>query len=187
MVDSRAVGGTLNRLVGTPPSALAGAQADDRDYAAQELFALFLSWLHCLPGPMLNRPTPQGLSGAWRHDSEWAVLAAQAGLRTVGYRMTSEAAAARWSFSDEALQEERVDTVLVVGGRLVGGPKANDVTQGCLRLAELAQTELLGIDLVEDRRGAWAFLQAVPQPELRLGEETFLDALTDCLLGDRSA
>lgn len=181
VVDSRVVAGTLNRLVGVPPLLLEVAQPTDREYAGQEMFAFFLSWLHCLPGPMLNRPTPQGLSGAWRHDSEWAVLAAEAGLRTSPYRMTSQAQTGGWSFSDDVLREEHVATVVVVGEEVIGGPGGAEVNQGCRRLAVLADTELLGVDLVEDQPGSWAFLQAVPQPELRVGSEPLLDALVKTL------
>src|SRR5947208_1950032 len=85
VIDSEAICGTLNRLQLVPSEHLYGANATDRQYAQQELHALFLSWLTGLPGPVLNQPTPQGLSGAWRHLSEWTWIAGQAGLSTLPF------------------------------------------------------------------------------------------------------
>jgi len=70
----------LNRLSFLPPAAPGQVAEDDRDYAVQEMNALSLSWLAALPGPVVNRPTPQGLGGAWRHPAHWIALAARAGL-----------------------------------------------------------------------------------------------------------
>ncbi len=78
VVDSGEIRGTLNRLQVAPPPPLA---AEDREYGFHELSALLMSWLASLPGPMLNPPDTRGLAGAWRSPAEWAVLAAEAGLR----------------------------------------------------------------------------------------------------------
>lgn len=177
VLDSTGVTGTLNRLVTTPPWQLAAASEVDREYAAQEVFSLWLSWLWSLPGPMLNRPTPQGLSGCWRHDSEWAVLAAQAGLRTPTYQMTSSEPNGRQLVPDGELDEERVATSFVVGRRVVAGPQQAGIAEGCRRLATASRTALLGVDLIEHQLGGWTFLQASPTPELRLGGDAILDAL----------
>ena len=78
---SDTVRGVLNRLVSVPYAPLLLAHPADRDYASQELTAFFLSWLYALSLPVINRPTPQGLAGQWRHRSEWLWLAAQAVAR----------------------------------------------------------------------------------------------------------
>src|SRR5262249_8268648 len=65
----------LNRLSFVPTARLTQVAGVDRDYAVQEMNALFISWLHALPGPMVNRPSPQGLCGSWRHRSVWAAMA----------------------------------------------------------------------------------------------------------------
>ena len=70
----------LNRLIAPPETLVAQSVPGDREYAHQELTALYLSWLNAIPAPVLNRPTPQGLAGRWRHASEWAVAADEAGL-----------------------------------------------------------------------------------------------------------
>ena len=77
---SSEIEGVLNRLVSAPLEIVEHAVAADREYAVAESGAFYLGWLHGLRG-VINRPTPQGLCGAWRHASEWAVLAAKAGLR----------------------------------------------------------------------------------------------------------
>src|SRR3954469_11822581 len=74
------LGGVFNRLYTVPVPHWQSKPKSDRDYVQQEMVALFLSWLHALPCPVVNRPTPQGLSGQWRCESEWVWLARQAGL-----------------------------------------------------------------------------------------------------------
>ena len=186
LIESAAVSGTLNRLITTPAWQFASASESDREYAAQELFSLWLSWLWSLPGAMLNRPTPQGLSGCWRHDSEWAVLAARSGLRTPPYRMTSSEPNGRQLLPEEELDEDRVSTAFVVGDQVVAGPQQAAVNTGCQRLGEASRTALLGVDLMVDQRADWTFLQATPLPDLRLGGDVLLDAVANHL-GGRTA
>lgn len=93
--DGRRVSGRerqpiLNRLFYAPTERLNRIGGADRDYAAQEMQALFLSWLHAMPGPMLNRPTPQGLGGNLRHPSAWTALAARAGLPVLPWKQSCE-------------------------------------------------------------------------------------------------
>ncbi|HEV2753193.1 MAG TPA: hypothetical protein VGV36_05080, partial [Solirubrobacteraceae bacterium] len=60
VVRSAQLRGVVNRLTTVPPLEAPVVPAD-REYAEQERQALWLSWLEALPGPVLNRPTPQGL------------------------------------------------------------------------------------------------------------------------------
>jgi hypothetical protein len=78
--------GVLNRLVSVPYAPLLLAHPADREYASQEHTAFFVSRLYALSLPVINRPTPQGLAGQWRHRSEWLWLAAHAGLPTPRYQ-----------------------------------------------------------------------------------------------------
>lgn len=169
------VKGALNRLTWVPDRHLAVGAEADRGYALQELNALFLSWLCAVPGQVLNRPTAGGLSGRWRHPSEWAVLAARAGLRPIPYHQSSEdppEEAAILRIDDEITQ------VFVVSDRVVSGRRLPEsVIDGCRRLAHLAETTLLGIELVQAGTGRWSFLGASPTPDLRLGGEGLVDAL----------
>ena len=90
VLSGRTIRGVLNRLRGvTGWRSLHRVRVDDRSYAEQELAAFFLSWLSCLPPPILNQPTPHGLAGRERHMSEWVLLATAAGLTTVPWRQSS--------------------------------------------------------------------------------------------------
>lgn len=169
-VNGSEVRGVLNRLLTAPLYAALLAQPADREYAQQELAAFFMSWLEALPGPVLNPPTAQGLSGAWRHPSEWMHLAAAAGLSTAPYTLSSRLGA----FTPSPFPTH---SVIVVDGEVVGPSLSPTLREGCQRLAALAQTPLLGIDFGFDAAGRWVFVGATPQPELRRGGEAFLDAL----------
>jgi len=181
-LSSREPVGVLNRLAFVPTARLDALGGADRDYAVQEMNAFFLSWLHALPGPVLNRPKPQGLGGNWRHPSAWAVLAGRAGLSLVPYRQSCE------SDPDAAWLPQRPPeavTVFVVGShRSVAPPDVPEtVREGCLRLAAAAGEALLGIDLVPQNGSdvGWAFLGASPRPDLSLGGEGIVDALAEAL------
>src|SRR5205807_6392049 len=143
-LDSRFVRGTLNRLTLLPTHHFDASP--DRDYAVQEFSAFCMSWLNALSGPVLNPVSPQGLCGAWRHVSEWVWLAAQAGLPTPAYGQTSgdafdETQTLRQLFP----RETPTQTVIVIGEQVVGAPAPAKIRAGCVRLAQLAQTPLLGI------------------------------------------
>lgn len=168
----------LNRLTFVPTDRVNAVAGADRDYAVQEMNALFLSWLHALPGPMLNRPTTQGLGGNWRHPSTWTLLAGRAGLAARPYRQACDSDPnAVWA----PQPVHGTVTVFAVAGRLVAPPTVPAATrEGCLRLARLAGEALLGIDLIE-RAQRWEFLGASPRPDLFQGGEPLIDALAQAL------
>jgi hypothetical protein len=184
--ESKAVRGVLNRLVTLPYEPLRHIEPEDREYACQELTAFFLSWLHALPCPVLNRATPQGLSGAWQHRSEWVWLAAQAGLPTPRYRQSSSSGGAVRDV-EVTSPASTVTTVLVVGRHVAGESAPSSILSGCRRLARLAGTSLLGIDFRVDASGAWTFAGATPHPDLRRGGNALLDALASALQGGKEA
>jgi hypothetical protein len=173
------VDGTLNRLTWVPDRHLGLAADADRRYATQELSALFLSWLHALPGAVINRPSPGGLAGRWRHPSEWAVLAARCGLNPDPYHRSSdespEEAAARHVDGEMA-------PVFVVSGRVLGGGSLPEgIRAGCRRLARVADTPLLGVQFAAVDEGPWRFIGASPTPDLRRGGDAVVDALLRAL------
>jgi hypothetical protein len=181
-VSSSHAAGVLNRLTSIPLAHMRQAEPRDQDYAVQELNAYFLSWLHSLPCPVLNRPTPQGLAGRWRHASEWVWLAIQAGLPSPSYRQTSR------DQIDETITERGLlppgtptTTVLVVNGQVVGAAVPPGIASGCGRLAALCGTPLLGVDLADGAAGPWTFAGATPLPDLRRGGDALLDALASAM------
>lgn len=175
------VRGVLNRLPTVLPDHFPAAAPADRLYASQEMTALFMSWLSARPPPVLNRPASQGLSGAWRHPSEWACLAGRAGLATIPYRQDGRTLPPHMVRLVPA--SPRTRTVFVVDGQFVGPAVPTGVAEGCRRLAELARTGLLGVELVEGADGLWRFAGASPQPDLRLGGQALLEVLAAALRG----
>ncbi len=177
VINNRYVNGVVNRLTHVPLQHLAGAP--DYEYAMQEYTALFMSWLKALPSPVFNAVQSQGLSGAWRHVSEWVWMAAQAGLPTASYQQSSQ------DEIDETLQLRRIvpdgtPTMMVItlGDRVFGQSVPPRVSKACTELARISQTPLLGIELtVGQSHGLWTFAGATPMPDLRLGGEPLLNEL----------
>src|SRR5215471_12436794 len=176
-LSSRTVKGLLNRLSFLPSACLRRMGGPDRDYAVQEIYALYVSWLHSLAGPLLNPPTPQGLCGNWRHPSSWTALAVQAGLAAVPYRQSSkDDPTALW----QGVADPAPATVFVVGDRIVmpaAVPRRLD--EACRRLACAAGVNLLGIDLSLGADGQWRFAGASVMPDLMRGGEPVMDALAE--------
>jgi hypothetical protein len=174
-LDHDTVRGIFNRIGYLSPSLFAHAAADDRLYAMQEMNALFMSWLTAAPCPVLNRPSPQGLCGQWKHASEWAALADQAGVPAVPFRQSSTmevAAGSKWHPPGAAIR-----TVLVVGAQALGPDVPADIAEGCIRLARVAGLGVAGFDFTGAPGDAWLLAGATPQPDLRAGGEPVLDAL----------
>jgi hypothetical protein len=178
-VCSRDRVGVLNRLSFVPTARFDQVAGIDRDYAVQEMNALFMSWLHALPGPMVNRPSPQGLCGSWRHRSVWAAMAHKAGLAIQPYKQSCrDDPDAQWNCS----QSDAGATVFAVGERVVApGWMPAEVSNGCRRLAAAAGVSMLGIEFVPGRDGRFEVAGATPLPDLTRGGEPLIDALQELL------
>jgi len=164
--------GTLNRVVRLPRAHLAATDEKDHDYVLSELHAVLTSLLFALPGVVVGRADPRGLSGAWWRPAEWLVAAGRSGLISVGYRSGG--------FDEISGQQ----TVLVVGAAVVapsGVDIPTDVVVGCQRLAERHGGGLLGLDFAVEG-STWAFKRATPWPDLRPGGALLADALHATLL-----
>jgi hypothetical protein len=182
------VRGVLNRISALPPSSLLLIHPSDRHYVTHEMQAFFLSWLYAIRGPVLNRPSPFGLSGRLRHVSEWVWLASRAGLANTGYRQSSRDSPLPWT-AHTCLPGAGfpVTTLVVADGVVTGPPAPEHIRRGCLRMSALSATPLLGIDFVVLPDGAWTFAGASTSPDLRLGGEPLLDALASALGASREA
>jgi hypothetical protein len=164
----------LNRLGYAPVTRIS---AGDYDYAAQEMHALMLSFLHAWPGIVVNRPTPQGLAGCVRHPSVWRVHARAAGLRILPWHQTDD------SDPDLAWQPQTFTlTAFVVGTRVIAPGLPEELAEPCRRLAQSAGALLLGVDFAHGGNG-WAVASANPQPYLPHGGAALADALADLLRG----
>jgi hypothetical protein len=167
----------LNRLMAAPIDRLRATGGEDFGYAMQEVYALHLSWLHSWPATIINRPTPQGLCGYFRHPSAWVALASQAGLLV-----------SPWHQSDVdgpelAWGQRPVDArAFVVGDRVVLPPELpKNLAEPCSTLGLLAGSTLLGIDFARQQDGEWLFVGASPIPILQGGGAGLADALADAL------
>lgn len=176
-IDGGSIRGVVNRIPLVPAHLLQHLVESDRAYAQQEWTALHMSWLASLQVPVLNLPVVEGLCGAWRHRSEWACLAGQAGLDVDLYVQQVPSAPAPTDTGEEA---PPVRTIIAIDGWGIGGPLEEDVTDACGRLGALSKTRILGVDL--DARTS-AFVSASPLPDLRTGGEPFIDALASALRG----
>jgi len=175
-ICSSRVAGVLNRLLSAPQELVNHARPNDRDYASQELSSFYLSWLRALPGIVINRPTPQGFCGRWRHTSEWALLAQQAGLPAPPFRQTVQHEPEH-GFRSLAPRGAPVESVIVLHGKVFGPALPEDTLLACRRFAALAESELLGIDLFRTNDGRWNFATATPYPELTRGGQPLLSHL----------
>lgn len=177
-ISSSCVTGVLNRLLSAPQELVNCAQPADRDYATQELSSFYLSWLRALPGTVINRPTPQGFCGRWRHASEWSFLARRAGLPAPSYKQTVDDQPEH-GFHSFAPQGAQVESVIVLRGRVFGSSLPEETLAACSRFADLAESEILGIDLFRASDGRWNFSTATPYPELTLGGQPLLAHLAN--------
>ncbi len=176
-VESRSTRGALNRMTHCVPPHLSLVSGGDRNYAQQEFQALLLSLLEALPEPCLGRPSAQGLSGAWRHPSEWCWRAADAGLPVRPYRLGVDAAddpTWGWRLPPPAVGTQ---TTFVVGPHVINAPDPR-LEAGCLALAKGVDDGLLGIEFELAEEGP-VFHTAVPTPDLRLGGDVLIEALAD--------
>lgn len=177
-LQSDQIAGTLNRLVWLPAESFMLIHPDERDYVTQELNAFYVSWLNTLPEPMLNRPTTQSLCGRIHHISEWISLAAKAGLPIPRYRQSSRSLPPEYALHARVPDAPSdLGTVLVVGSRALGSQVPDPIAEGCVRLSELAQAPMLGVDFSIGPRGTWTFAGATTFPDLIAGGEPLLDAL----------
>jgi len=185
VLNSAQIRGSLNRLHMPSPLTLQSAAPSDREYAQSEFFAFYLSWLHSLPGVMINRPRPLGLSGPWLHLSEWMMRAARAGLRTAPYRQSGRDSA------NEIVMPERqsfgsahrvAHHLIAFGGEIFGGCVPAEVAAACGRLAKDVDAAMLGITLFVDEFDRWTLAGATPSPDLALGGMPLLRRMAQILL-----
>jgi hypothetical protein len=169
VLEYGAIDGVLNRL-GTVPAPSIGPSERDRAYIQQEHAALLLSWLASLRH-VINAATALGLAGAWHSPAHSQWLAAAAGLPVFPhrYRGPLEAGRTRPAGLPRA-------AIIVFDGRVFGARVPFPLGKACVAYAQLAQTRLVGLELVY-ARGQWVFDGATPMPNLDIGGDAFLDAL----------
>jgi len=147
VVDSTEVAAVCNRLGWLGAEGFDGASERDAEYAGGELYALGLSWLESLGPRVLNRPAATGLSGSWRTEGQWRLLARSVGLPIVAHERDGTEPAV------PAVPGDDGDcVVLVVDGEVLdeaGAPTPGVASPLRSGLAELQRAS--GLDLLEVR------------------------------------
>jgi hypothetical protein len=180
MLCSSRIKGAINRLLAPAPGIEQQAAISDREYAQAELQAFYLSWLRGLPGVVINRAAAVGLCGPWYHISEWICRASRAGLKTPVYRQPANGTA-DGGYASLAPEGTTTTSVIAFRGEVYGERPAEPVARACAKLAQEAQTELLGIELYAGQNGEWIFASATPCPDLSVGGMPLLRSLAEAL------
>ena len=175
VIDCRDLSAVFNRLWQiTPPHFIAATEAD-RLYATSEMFAFLLSWLSGLQCPVINPANPRALSGAPRNLTEWMKMAASAGLATRPLRLTSKVQ----SQSEPPETDEITRRVLIVGGEITGesvdqwaGASTKNLIEGCRRLAQHSQADLIEAVFAQDGSAQWRLNWATTFPASLSDPET---------------
>jgi hypothetical protein len=173
---SSRIRGAINRLMAPFPGIVERAAASDKEYAQAELQAFYLSWLHGLPGIVINRPSAIGLCGSWFHPSEWVIRADRAGLPTPVYRQSGHDSPDK-GYRSLPPDGAAILRLITFGGEVFGGQVPETTSRACVRLALEAKTEMLGVELYAARNGEWTFANATPCPDLSAGGKPLLERL----------
>lgn len=169
VIDSAALRGVLNRLYAVPASALARVRKADRDYAREELQALYTSWLYGLTCPVINRAGATGLCGNWPDRSWWRARAFAAGLPADTYRWRAGV--------EEPMIEGHVESVVLLDGRVVQGDLPTEHAPACARFAAHTDSRLLGLQFLVDPQTGWRLFDANPLPDLSQSTDALIKAL----------
>jgi hypothetical protein len=124
------------------------------------------------------------MAGRWRHTSEWAMVAYEAGFSVPLYRQTGHDPTDR-GYASLAPADAVTARVIVLDGTVFGLELPDPVAASCARLAELSNTELLGIDLFATRDSPWTFAWATPLPDLQIGGMPLVRRLGE-IIGNRA-
>jgi hypothetical protein len=182
VIDSARAQPILNRLGYIPTARLYATAGSDFGYAKQEIFALYLSWLGGWPARVINRAVPQGLCGNYRSPSEWVTIAHRAGLPAAPWRQAQDDPPERgW-----AAPPGQLAAYVCAGAVVAGTPLPEALHPACVRLADLAGCELLGLSfeamqVQADGAMDWRFTFATPMPQLAIGGEALGAALVAAL------
>lgn len=109
--------GVVTRLPYVAEQDLSHIVSADRAYVAAEMNAFLMCWLTELTCPVLNRPTPQCLSGPYWHREQWVRAADRLGIPVTPVHQHVRISAPR---TETASPQPDSVTVTVVGARHVG-------------------------------------------------------------------
>lgn len=173
VIESATLRGVLNRLYAVPATALARMEKADRDYAREELQALYTSWLYGLACPVINRAGATGLCGNWPDRSWWRARAFSAGLPTDVYQWRAAA--------EETMAEASVESAILLDGRVVEGDVPLALRPACARFAEFSDPRLVGLRFSVSPGSGWRLFDANPLPDISQSGDALAEALARAL------
>ena len=135
--------GVITRLASVTPADLPHIEPADRVYVAQEMQAFLLAWLHRLPCPVLNRPTPTCLIGEWWSPQTWIHKACRLGI-PVARREWSVVRGLRAKTIQPVTGEPSIASITIVGSQVIGRAVPR-VVQYARRLAQAAELDLVTV------------------------------------------
>ena len=146
-LDSRAIDVVVNRLCLLDPVLWQGPDSKQYLYVLQEINALYLSMLHCLPaGRLYNAPSAVALGGRALSPAEWQLLAVRAGL-PIPPGWPPATASAPMEPAAPAAQ------VLVLDDEVLGEVPPGIEPDACRQLARLAGLRLLELHFARPGAG----------------------------------
>lgn len=179
VIASSSLRGVLNRLYAVPASALAQVERADRDYAREELYAMYTSWLYGLACPVINRAGAIGLCGNWPDRSWWRARAFSAGLPTDVYFWQAGADYDAYALTCEG--DASMESVTLLDGQVIGGDLPPELASACARFAEYTGSRLLGLVFSVHPVAGWRLLDANPMPDLAMAGTALVEALARAL------
>jgi hypothetical protein len=179
VIAGKKIKGVLNRITLIGSDQANRAVPGDREYAVSELNAFYLSWLHCLTCRVINRATPQGLCGRWRHPSEWVVLAQRASMPVDLYRQSDRDEPEDVYRSASATSCTPSNKAVVFRGRLFGSTLPSSIAMASARMAQLAGLDLMEIEFRGSAQLGFTFAGASPQPDLFQGGPDLIRAIAE--------
>lgn len=166
VLTDRTISGVINRVGYIGIDRLGSMAEPDREYVMHEANAFFLSWLASIQAPVFNPPSPRGVAGAWRTPSEWAHLAARAGLAHRPVSSTDPEPPPTWSSGP---------TAITVGAEIVDDGLDEPTREAAIALAALAETPMLGMEF-SPSSGGFVLTSVTPYPKLEVAGDAMLDA-----------
>ncbi len=149
-VPVRELEAVLTRRPAVLAEELAWIDPADRAYLAAETNAFLVAWLHALPCPVFNRPTPNALTGPAWGPLHWASAAAGAGVGWV------------------TREHGPTHDVVVCGTACVGAASPAEVADA-RALARTARVELLGVRFCAQGACAATPSPCLDEEEVRAG------------------
>jgi hypothetical protein len=178
-ISAGRIDGVLTRLPCVFEWELVHIVPGDRAYVSAEMTAFLLSWLSGLDCPILNRPTPNCLSGpGWRQE-QWLHLAARLGIPVdpvKRYATLGEEASIRPGSGP-------LETVTVVGKRCFNAPDERQAVHA-QRLAAATGVGLLALHFTASHHGLASLRSVNTWPDISSSEVA--NAILELLRG-RSA